>query len=971
MDYLKSEALESFEALFERGTRMFRAMAVGVANPTEVAKLWRRIADLENDPVRRAEALINLASALDCLGDDERIQAIAITERALKLIEPKHAQAAGINLMAAQRLLENVDHPAPAEIRQALDYLHAALAAPTTATSREVTIAILVRYATAAPRMADFSRLDKARRIFDRLRKRDMSKDEIGQAFNAMVSLYEARWKVEAHRPSLGQAISLSGACLTLLGPDQCYGGVPLLAAFQQRHGVLLMDRYEHTGVRSDFDMAVGLLREASKNSHSHATILNSLANFLLGSDARPPTDLDFNEARRVLDEGFVATVSPKTHAYLRWTEANWFLQAYWRGGPVGYLDRAVEAVEAAAVQRIYLGDTILFTVAHAYYDRYRVGRDADDIERAIDAAQLGLDLCSVTGADRWRQELTAASMYQERAITNRFGFDTDDADRASELLRSAFARLPRDSEMRAQIAANTLASLMERYIEKGDDRSLKAAAEVARMLPDTPQAARSLPGIAAVNVATFHLHFMKSATDRNGWIGLLRDFAMKNTATEPGWLAAANLMHSNVGKDWAAVVEAFHLMAKQRSSRLAAARTPRERAMVLRREQSNACIAGLAYLHLGAFSEAAQLIDESQAVLLASGGGAISPRGGDHWSSIDAIFYPVITRYGAYVLTANESHSRGAVVRDIEFPLPTEPAVPDHAAMVAASSLVEAAFGNSVPGRLLIIPCGALGSFPWAAVPVGTGTLIDHAQISVLPSRNLWQGQEAGLPPDIALVEAAHAIQGASLRHAEAEIREIRNLVSFGVDLWGTNATRSHVGEALKAARSVHFACHGITEFGDPTQTHLVLHKGESLTVGDLLDLDCSSLSLACLSACRSAVHGSVFPDEFASLAVAFLVAGARAALGTLWNVSDVAASLFSRRFFHTLAKGESIPGAARSAQIWLRESSDDDKVRWLDSLNPACNDAERQLRAQLRSHPGRTSFKDPKYWAAFACYG
>ncbi|WP_168299312.1 CHAT domain-containing protein [Rhizobium leguminosarum] len=116
---------------------------------------------------------------------------------------------------------------------------------------------------------------------------------------------------------------------------------------------------------------------------------------------------------------------------------------------------------------------------------------------------------------------------------------------------------------------------------------------------------------------------------------------------------------------------------------------------------------------------------------------------------------------------------------------------------------------------------------------------------------------------------------------------------------------------------------------------------------------------------------HRAVIPDEFASLAVAFLVVGARAALGTLWNVSDIAASLFSRRFFHALAKGESIPGAARSAQIWLRESSDDDKVRWLDSFSPACNDAETQLRAQLGSDPGRSSFKGPKYWAAFACYG
>lgn len=111
--------------------------------------------------------------------------------------------------------------------------------------------------------------------------------------------------------------------------------------------------------------------------------------------------------------------------------------------------------------------------------------------------------------------------------------------------------------------------------------------------------------------------------------------------------------------------------------------------------------------------------------------------------------------------------------------------------------------------------------------------------------------------------------------------------------------------------------------------------------------------------------------PDEFSSVAVAFLAAGASAALGTLWNVSDVSASLFSRRLFHEVLGGAPVPTAARSAQLWLRDSTDSHKAQWLETLDSSKGDAETWLSKKLKTTPGSTSFKDPKHWAAFVCFG
>ncbi|MBY5585636.1 CHAT domain-containing tetratricopeptide repeat protein [Rhizobium leguminosarum] len=927
-----------------------------------VAALWRQLADEQTDPIRRAEAILNIASALEHGSIDDLQQAITMSEGALTLLGRRYREAAAAYLAAAQRLIK---HGTPTARRRALDHLHAALAVPMTAGGRDVLIAMLTQYATVTPEFGDFSRLAKAQRIFEKLRKFGIRREESLLSYGAIISIHEARWKAEGHRPSLGRAIKLSAEGIAH-HRRTAPGAFADLAALLQQRAILLLDRHEHGGVISDLDTALATLREAAEMSPDRGEMLNSLAIALMdrgGAEA-------FAQARLVVEDGLRHSTDRKTLAFLNWTMANWHLQTHQLGGPVSSLDSAIEAIERAANNRDLVGDEVLFAVAHAYHDRHRATGVLSDIDRAIEAGELGLGSTDERNPRRWSQEVTTANAYQERALNGRFGFHAADADRAGALFQSAIERLPRDAIQREVVAGAAMGALIERYTAEPDRRLIDYAAKLALVLPKRPDAVGSLDALTTVNLAVFHLAHGSSPERDEDWLSLLLTIAREHAGGEVGWLAASNYMHRNVGRNWHAVVEAFEILESQRASRLTAALGTRERAMVLRREQSVAAFAGLALLHLGRPDTAARLIDNSQAALLLGHRG--SNVGDEHiWSTFDAAFYPVWTRYGAYVLVATSAGVTGAPVPDIEFQLPDQPSPTDAATLQAAAAMVASAFPMQLPPRLLIVPSGRLSSIPWAAVTHGSGTLIDGTTLAVLPTTQLLADHEGPSDANVLIVDAGHAVPGSTLKHAAAETRQIRAWMPRGRDLAGAGLSLNAVLKELQTSTIAHFACHGFMETENPLNTRLILNAQEALTVSDILVADCSGLSLVVLSACQSAVHGHELEDEFTSVGVAFLSAGACSAVGTLWNVNDAAASLFSRRMFEAIGRGATPRDAVRIAQIWLRDTKNGEIANWLDGLGPANNEADRSLRLALQNSADTIGFGHVKHWGAFICYG
>jgi CHAT domain-containing protein len=130
------------------------------------------------------------------------------------------------------------------------------------------------------------------------------------------------------------------------------------------------------------------------------------------------------------------------------------------------------------------------------------------------------------------------------------------------------------------------------------------------------------------------------------------------------------------------------------------------------------------------------------------------------------------------------------------------------------------------------------------------------------------------------------------------AELSARRNqrdvaLEAGSFDLYlGAEARAERLRGDLRRYSDIHLTLHAIVALDDPAHTGLVL-SGDGLRARlfDLSDAMRARLDadLVCLAACSTA-RGPVFEGEgVASLAYAFLMAGSRAVIGTLWTLDDL----------------------------------------------------------------------------------
>lgn len=121
-----------------------------------------------------------------------------------------------------------------------------------------------------------------------------------------------------------------------------------------------------------------------------------------------------------------------------------------------------------------------------------------------------------------------------------------------------------------------------------------------------------------------------------------------------------------------------------------------------------------------------------------------------------------------------------------------------------------------------------------------------------------------------------------------------------------------------------LHFAMHSAADDQAPWRSTVVLgvDSGGGASTVSAAEIAQARISarLVVLSCCESA-RGTILSGEgVQGLASAFLAAGARAVLATLWTVDDAVAARFMERFYGALSDGESASGAVRSAQGLLR---------------------------------------------------
>ncbi len=249
---------------------------------------------------------------------------------------------------------------------------------------------------------------------------------------------------------------------------------------------------------------------------------------------------------------------------------------------------------------------------------------------------------------------------------------------------------------------------------------------------------------------------------------------------------------------------------------------------------------------------------------------------------------------------------------------------------------------------HLRIVPHGVLHYLPFAALArppappdARPRLLIEDYLLSYLPSVAVSMRAPASNTADGDLL--ALAPQPERLPHSAREARAVAGVYPGRQRLLlGREATQDAFETQAQRFRILHLAAHASFDQLDPTRSSLELAAGDKLTVREILSMNLAA-DLVTLSACQTALGGGYFVDvppgdDFLSLHRAFLFAGSRAVLASLWEVHDESTSRLMTDVYRRLE----ISGAARAV-------------------------AEAQ-RAMLRGEPRH---QHPYYWSAFVLSG
>ena len=252
---------------------------------------------------------------------------------------------------------------------------------------------------------------------------------------------------------------------------------------------------------------------------------------------------------------------------------------------------------------------------------------------------------------------------------------------------------------------------------------------------------------------------------------------------------------------------------------------------------------------------------------------------------------------------------------------------------------------------RLVIAASGAVAGLPFAALPVpqagnggteGASPLVARYEIAYVPSLvaldHLRRMQRAPAPRDLVAVgnprppgqqaqalfaSGRRGLELGALPYSAREVETVARYVSGPVDLLlGEKASELSVkGLDLGDFKILHFATHAVVDARVASRSAIVLgsergHEDGLLQPREIYQLNLRA-DLVVLSACATAAGRQSSAEGVQSLARAFTYAGARAVVGTLWDVEDRTAGELVERFYSELSRGRKAATALRRAQL------------------------------------------------------
>jgi CHAT domain-containing protein len=268
---------------------------------------------------------------------------------------------------------------------------------------------------------------------------------------------------------------------------------------------------------------------------------------------------------------------------------------------------------------------------------------------------------------------------------------------------------------------------------------------------------------------------------------------------------------------------------------------------------------------------------------------------------------------------------------------------------------------------RLIVVPEGALQYVPFTALPspvAPESVLLETNEIVIEPSFSALVAIRKNIPkhpisPDKLVAVIADPVSSNSdarvpsapagavvaddrgpltrddslrrLVHASEEADAISaaapkgtTMVAKGFDANRETAMSANIGQY----QIVHFATHGILDSEHPELSGILLStvdrngaKTEGLmSLHDIYSLDLSA-ELTVLSACETALGKNIKGEGLIGLSHAFMSAGSKSVVSSLWKVDDRATAALMREFYESmLQQGKSPAAALRAAQLNMR---------------------------------------------------
>ena len=171
-------------------------------------------------------------------------------------------------------------------------------------------------------------------------------------------------------------------------------------------------------------------------------------------------------------------------------------------------------------------------------------------------------------------------------------------------------------------------------------------------------------------------------------------------------------------------------------------------------------------------------------------------------------------------------------------------------------------------------------------------------------------------------------------LEFARQEVQMIGRILKV-TTLTGKMATKDKVLKGMSSVALVHIAAHGSMETGEialspnPNRpSKAPTEKDFLLTMADVMDVKLRA-RLVVLSCCHSG-RGEIKAEGVVGIARAFMGAGARSVLVSLWAIDDKATLEFMKSFYHHLVDGRSASESLNQAVKSLRESDKYSDVKY-----------------------------------------